>query len=112
MCCPGDDPGADGYLLKQVIHDYGDDLAIQILKNCRTAMNEDGCILIIETIIDPGAPDHVTGFFDLHMLVTAPGGRERTEDEFRDLLRQAGLRILKITHTPVSFSIVEAIPIT
>src|SRR5262249_23028317 len=32
--------GADGYLLKHVIHDWNDDRAVTILRNCRRAMGE------------------------------------------------------------------------
>lgn len=48
-------------------------------------------------------------FFDLHMLVTAPGGRERTKPEFEALLRRAGLKIAEIYPTASSFGIIKAI---
>ena len=46
---------------------------------------------------------------DLLMMVVCPG-RERTEQEFRDLYTAAGLRLTRVVPTPSSLSIVEGIP--
>ncbi len=37
-------------------------------------------------------------------------GRERTEHEFSALFGKAGLQLTDITRTPITLSIVEAIP--
>src|SRR5262245_198674 len=42
--------GADAYLIKHVIHDWEDERAIRILKNCRSALREGGKVLIVEGI--------------------------------------------------------------
>jgi hypothetical protein len=42
------------------------------------------------------------------MLVIA-GGRERTREEFRDLLARAGLRLRRVVPTASRLSIVEAV---
>jgi len=105
--------GADGYLLKFIIHDWNDADAIQILRNTRAAAGPDGVVLVIEQI----APEHVEcdpqqalvirG--DIHMLA-ATGGMERTAAEYRALLAQAGLELARIVPTASSFSIIEAVP--
>jgi hypothetical protein len=100
-------PGGDVYLLKQVIHDWNDELSIKILQNCHKAMTKEGRILVVEAVIGPGNAQSTSKFFDLHMLVTGPGAKERTESEFRSLFNSAGFALSKITSTPSSFCIIE-----
>jgi hypothetical protein len=99
--------GGDAYILKQIIHDWNDELSIRILKNCYIAMRENGRLLIIEAVIEPGSTQSINKFFDLHMLVTAPGGKERDKSEFQSLLNSAGFELSKVIHTPSSFCIIE-----
>ncbi len=99
--------GGDAYILKQIIHDWNDELSIKILKNCCRAMTEDGRVLVVEGVIEPGNTPNILKLFDLHMLVTAPGGKERTESEFRSLFEAAGFELSKIIPTPSSFCIIE-----
>lgn len=99
--------GGDAYILKQIIHDWNDDLSIKILRNCHKAMTDGGRVLVIETVIEPGNAPSITKLFDLHVLVTAPGAKERVESEFRSLLNAAGFELSKIIPTPSSFCIIE-----
>ncbi|WP_241671411.1 methyltransferase [Dankookia rubra] len=106
--------GADAYVLKGVIHDWEDAEALAILHNVRAAMRDDGRLLVIERVlperIDPG--DVLTpGRFihDINMMLN-PGGRERTEAEFRDLLTRAGLRLARVVPTPCALAVIEADP--
>jgi hypothetical protein len=56
------------------------------------------------------APPFSVSYSDLNMLVCT-SGRERTEDEFRDLLSGAGLAVQRITPCPpTGYSIIEASP--
>jgi hypothetical protein len=51
-------PAADLYLLKTILHDWDDDRATAILRNCRAAANEGGRALVVETVIgEIGKPD-------------------------------------------------------
>jgi hypothetical protein len=89
--------GADAYVLKGVIHDWEDKEAIAILRTCRGAMSDGSKLILIERIlpeqIDPDdALTRAKFIHDINMMVN-PGGRERTEAEFRNLLSQAGLRL-------------------
>ena len=99
--------GGDAYLLKQIIHDWDDEHSVKILKKCHQAMTENGRVLVIDAIIEPGNAPNITKLFDLHMLVTAPGGKERTEFEFRSLFKEAGFEVSKIISTPTTFFIIE-----
>ncbi|KAL0295804.1 UNVERIFIED_CONTAM: Acetylserotonin O-methyltransferase [Sesamum calycinum] len=48
-------PNADAAFLMSVLHDWGDDECIDILKNCREAIPKDtGKVMIVEAVIDEG----------------------------------------------------------
>jgi hypothetical protein len=101
--------GGDIYILSWVIHDWDDDQAITILKNCRQAMADDARLLLIEQIIPPGNDPSLSKLYDLHMLVLT-GGRERTESEYRALLAAADLDLTRVIRTDVPRSVIEASP--
>jgi len=101
--------GADAYIMKHIIHDWPDDVCIKILKACRKAVNPGGKLLVVDNVILPGN-DFASGkFLDIQMLIF-PGGRERTEKEFRDLFAAAGWRLTRVIPTAVPESIVEGVP--
>jgi hypothetical protein len=100
-------PGGDAYIVKRTLHDWDDDRAATVLRNCARAMNDGGRVLVIETVIPPGNDPNLGKLYDLTMMVTL-GGRERTEPEFAELLDVAGLRLTRVVPTPSPLSIVEA----
>ena len=101
--------GGDAYLLKHILHDWDDQRAIAILRNCRQAMVDNGRILIVEHIIPPGNTPFFGKLYDLHMLVLCPGGRERTVVEYQSLLELAGFRLTGITPTTSYVSVIEGV---
>jgi hypothetical protein len=102
-------PPADGYVMKSIIHDWDDEHAIKILKNCAAAMRaKDGKIILIELVINPGNHPELGKWIDLEMLAIA-SGRERTESEYAELFGKAGLRLLRVVRTPAPASVVEAV---
>jgi hypothetical protein len=98
--------GADAYLLKWIIHDWEDPEATAILSTCRAAL-DGGTILVIERVVGPPNEDPATAFGDLNMLV-APGGRERTLDEFERLFADAGLALAGSTPTASGSHVIQA----
>ncbi len=109
------DPGADGYLLKFVIHDWDDSDSIEILRNTRTAAGSAARVLIIEQIaprrVEASAQHATVIRGDIQMMVST-GGMERTADEYERLLTEAGLRLTRIIPTASQFSVIEALPAT
>lgn len=102
--------GADGYIMKWILHDWDDDRSQLILSNIRRAIPESGKLLVFDSVIQPGnAPDY-NKFMDVNMLVMT-GGRERTEQEFRTLLASAGFQLTRVIPTGAIVSIVEAVPV-
>ena len=101
--------GADAYLFRHIIHDWTDEQSIQILNNCRKAIPDHGWLLVIEAIVPTGNEPSLAKDFDMTML-TFPGGLERTEEEYRFLLEQAGFQLSSITPTASMISVVEGKP--
>jgi hypothetical protein len=99
-------PTGDLYLLRQVIHDWDDARSIAILRHCALAMAREGKVLVIESLIPPGNMPSLVKFLDLQMLVML-GGRQRTEEEYRQVYAAAGLRLMHVIPTASPFSIVE-----
>ena len=102
--------GADAYLLKSVIHDWDDPEAAAILRACRAAVGDKGRLLVVERVVGPPNEPDPAKFSDLNMLVEL-GGRERTAEEYRDLLAGAGFRLVGVTPTGSPFEVVEAAPV-
>lgn len=100
--------GGDVYMMKHIIHDWDDARALAILKNIHSAMNENGKVSIVEMVVKEGNEPDFSKIMDLEMLVT-PGGVERTAEEYRRLLAQAGFRLTRIIPTASPYSIVEAV---
>jgi O-methyltransferase domain/Dimerisation domain len=101
--------GADAYLLCGVIHDWDDNRAITILRNCRRAMTKNSRLLLVDMIVTEAASASFGKLLDLNMLVMN-GGRERTKAEFCALLEAAGYKFTRIVPTMAPQSVIEAVP--
>jgi hypothetical protein len=99
--------GGDAYLLSHIIHDWNEQQCLTILGHCRRAMTPTTRVLIIEMVLPAGNAPHPGKMLDMMMLV-GPGGQERTEEEYRELLARAGLRLTRVVPTTTPVSIVEA----
>jgi hypothetical protein len=95
--------GGNAYVLKWIIHDWGDDEAVAILRTCAAALDDDARVLLIERDLD----DPAASWLDLQMLVML-GGRERTEDEYAALFRAASLEPTSTTPIGAGLSVFEA----
>jgi SAM-dependent methyltransferase len=99
--------GADAYLMRHIMHDWEDNEAVAILRNCRKAMNPDGRVLVVETVIPPGNEPCFGKWLDLMMLLV--GGCERTEEEYNRLFSEAGLKLNRIVPTSSEVSLIEGV---
>jgi predicted dehydrogenase len=101
--------GHDVYVVASVLHDWDDDAAARILRNCRRAMTEGSRLFVIERVLAwPG--EDTTILSDLWMLVVV-GGRERTAQEWRGLLADAGFDLVAV-HQPANaeLGLLECVP--
>jgi hypothetical protein len=101
--------GGDAYIMKHIIHDWNDKQSIAILKQIRREIKDDGKLLLVEQVILPGNEPQLGKFSDLLMMVMV-GGRERTEEEFRELFAASGFKLTRITQTQSPVSIIEGVP--
>lgn len=104
-------PEADAYLLKSVVHNWDDERAALILRNCRKAMRPGGKILLVERVaperFSNSSADQDIARSDLNMLVGCDGC-ERTEARFRSLLAAAGLELKNVQKLASDYSVVTA----
>ncbi|GBE03018.1 multifunctional cyclase-dehydratase-3-O-methyl transferase TcmN [bacterium BMS3Bbin06] len=101
--------GGDLYTLKSVIHDWDDERAIDLLKNCHKAMAGDGRLLLIERVIPSGDVPSAGKIMDIVMMVNL-GGLERNANEYEALLNESGFRLTGIIPTGSAMSIIECVP--
>jgi hypothetical protein len=101
--------GGDAYAMKSILHDWEDAEAAAILRVCRNAMTPEARLLLIERIVGAPNEDARTKFSDLNMLV-APGGRERTIEEWGTLLESTAFRLDEATPTASGLFVIEASP--
>ena len=99
-------PICDAYLLMEVIHDWGDDESVAILRAIREAAPPRAKVLVIEQIVPPDPGPHWSKMLDIHML-TLLGGRQRTVDEYATLFENAGLSFEREIDTGAGISILE-----
>ncbi|KRR07114.1 hypothetical protein CQ12_30525 [Bradyrhizobium jicamae] len=103
---------ADAIILKSIIHDWDDTRSITILRNCRKALPDEGKLLLVERLM-PEKPtmadeDREHALSDLSML-RGPGGLERTEGQYRELLDQSGFDLVT-SYSAGRFNVIEARP--
>jgi hypothetical protein len=91
--------GGDLYLLSRVIHDWNDEDAVRILRSCRSAMNPDAGLVLVEAVIADRVSDQPSAILmDLHMLVLGHG-KERTFGEFSGLFARAAFALRHVIPT-------------
>jgi hypothetical protein len=101
--------GGDLYLLKNIIHDWSDAESRSILGVLHNNMKGRGRLLLIEQIICAPNQACPAKAADIQMMVRN-GGRNRTEKEYRDLLRTANFDVRRVIST-TGPGIVEAVPV-
>ncbi|KAH0978076.1 hypothetical protein GBA52_027795 [Prunus armeniaca] len=110
-------PKADAVIIKGVLHDWGDDECIRILKKCREAIPEDkGKVIIIEAVIDEKDEKgdikltNVRLMLDMVMMAHTNTGKERTLKEWGYVLGEAGFSRHTITPIHAVPSVIQAFP--
>jgi len=101
---------ADAYMLKWILHDWPDDEAIAILKTCRSAIQSDGRLIVMEYLIDEPNVGLEGKLMDLNMMVIT-GGVERTREEYAAIFGAAGVRIRRVVPTATPIAVIEASPV-
>jgi hypothetical protein len=101
-------PKADAYLLMNIIHDWPDAECIKILSAIRRDMPAHARVLLIESVVPSSPEPHLSKELDIVMMVL-PGGKERTKEEYAELVGKCGLRLKRVVDTRSPYSIVEIV---
>ncbi len=102
--------GGDLYLLSTIVHDWDDERALKILRNCRAAMDARAVLILLEAVMQPHGHPSTASLSDVNMMVVLTG-RERTEEEFRALLAAAGFELKQISPFLERRCLLEARPV-
>jgi hypothetical protein len=100
-------PRADVYVLSYILHDWDDTSCRRILQAISNAAAPGARLVVIEGVVPPDARPHLTKMIDLTMLAML-AGKERTADEYQELLSAAGFTVDRIVSTPSPYSVIEA----
>ena len=102
-------PEGSAYIMKHIIHDWDDDRARTILGNIRARLQgkPNGKVILLDAVLQPGNAPDLGKLIDLEMMMM-PGGRERSESEFRTLFSSAGFELTRVIPTRSPLSVIEA----
>jgi hypothetical protein len=106
--------GGDLYLITRALHNWSDDEVVTILSTIRAAMPATARLLVAERFMTSGERDPMNLFLNMLMMLLN-GGRERSEEEYRDLIEQAGFAVTGVRYPDApagvpSESVLEATP--
>jgi SAM-dependent methyltransferase len=102
--------GGDVYLLSNIVHDWDDDRALRILRNCRRSMTPDARALLLEIVMPPHGHPSRAVMYDVNMMALLHG-QERSEDEYRTLLAAADLELAPIKRLSDRIDLLEGKPV-
>ncbi|KAI9194488.1 hypothetical protein LWI28_006448 [Acer negundo] len=104
-------PNGDAIFMKFILHQFDDESCLKILKNCYEAIPVNGKVIVVDMLV-PDAPDtSLAGKslfqYELLMMNTNTGGKERTRREFESLAKDAGFSHIQVPCSAYNFSVVE-----
>jgi hypothetical protein len=99
----------NAYIMKAILHDWDDSESTDILRICRRGMTSAASLIVIERVIGPPNENPEGKFSDLNMMVQY-AALERTQEEFRDLLKSAGFEMSEVILTRSALSIIVGRP--
>ena len=102
-------PEADAYLLSNVLHDWADREAQNILRAVKGSAPRHAELLVLESPLPEGPEAHHAKVLDIVMLALT-GGRERTQREYQALFEAAGFRLDRVVATAGPFSVIVGVP--
>lgn len=96
----------DLVILAWILHDWNDATALSILKRARNHLAQGGRLILLEVILSEDRIGPET-MLDLAMLLQTEG-KERTFEEYRNLLQRAGFTKIILRETGTSRRLIEA----
>lgn len=99
---------ADLYIMKNILHSFGDNDCVSILKNIKNAAHSGSKIIILEMDLGKANEKTYGKLYDIQMLTAIKNGCERQCGQYKTLIENAGLIFLKEIKTISPFNIYEA----
>ena len=100
--------------MQRILHNWTDEQCVKILKNCRKAIPEStGKLIIVDAVFEKENKNIFKEsqiILDLVMM-TLCSGKERTEAEWKKLLKEGGFPRYNIIKIPAIEWIIEAYPL-
>lgn len=90
-------PAGEAFVLSTILHNWDDASALRILRTVRAATGDTGRLILLEGVIEPGNERDGAKWLDLLMLALF-AGRERTKEQWRTLLVDAGFEPVRFGH--------------
>jgi hypothetical protein len=90
-------PAGDVFVLSTILHNWDDASARAILRNVHAAASETARVIVLDAVIEPGNDPDGAKWLDLLMLALF-AGRERTEAQWRAMLRDVGFETVRFGH--------------
>lgn len=100
----------DAYLLKHTLHDFSEPQIHAVLKNVRKAISPGGSLFVIEYVLPEGNERHIGNIIDMWLMLLL-GAKERTSQQYAELLASAGFGLTSIIPTSSPVSIIQAEPV-
>jgi ubiquinone/menaquinone biosynthesis C-methylase UbiE/predicted transcriptional regulator len=87
--------GYDMIFISQILHAYGPDECIALIRKCRASLEKGGRVVLQEFHLDESRTSPLQGaVFAINMLVNTPRGRTYTPYEMSAWMNKAGLRVI------------------
>lgn len=103
--------GFDHLIMKNILHDWNDDVVLNILSNCASSAEPGTEITIVELLLPetgrPKTPQYPDFDVDWNLFCTL-GGKERTLSQFQELLERTGWQFLEARPTGLPFWLLSA----
>ncbi|GAB4861514.1 Cathecol O-methyltransferase 1 [Ancistrocladus abbreviatus] len=104
-------PSGDTIFLKWILHDWSDDRCIKLLKNCYSALPNNGKLIVVEVVVPEelamNTGTKAISLIDLIMMTQTPRGKERTQKEFQIMANAAGFTCIKFVCKACNFWVME-----
>ncbi|KAM0829513.1 hypothetical protein ACQ4PT_066849 [Festuca glaucescens] len=106
-------PKADAVLLKWILHGWGDEECVKILRRCREAVPAGGRVIVMDLVVGSSPEDaratETQLLWDV-MMMGVVGSPERDEREWRKIFDDAGFNGYKILSILGIRSVIEVYP--
>ncbi|KAK9145868.1 hypothetical protein Sjap_005771 [Stephania japonica] len=104
-------PKGDAIFMKNILHCWSDEGFVKLMRNCYKALPDSGKVIAVDIIIpefkEYADADACIFQFDSFLMTINPEGRERTQEEFGNLAKEAGFAGIRVPCSASSFSLME-----